>query len=76
MGRTERRIEMFTKQDLLFTENFRCQVWKQYFFPAGTKIADIADQINYPKNRLATALKNNRSRFCEFDISYGVPVCY
>jgi hypothetical protein len=58
---------MFTKQDLLFTENFRCQVWKQYFFPAGTKIADIANQINYPKNR---------SRFCEFDISWGVPVCY
>ena len=62
---------MLTSQDLLFTENFRHRVWKQYFFPAGTKIADIADQINYPKNRLATALKNHRPHFCEFEISWG-----
>jgi hypothetical protein len=61
---------MLTNQDLLFTENFRCRVWKQYFFPAGSKIEDIADQINYPKNRLTTALKNRRPRFCEYDISW------
>lgn len=59
-----------TSQDLLFVENFGLATWKKYFFPAGTTIEQVANEINYPPSKVKTAIRNRRSKFAEYDISW------
>ena len=59
---------MLTHENLLFTENFRCRVWRQHYFPAYTRVTDIAKQLGYPENKVQTAIRNRKRSFAEWDI--------
>ena len=62
---------MLTEQNLTFTENFRCRVWRHYEFPAYTQVSTIAKQLGCKENLLKTAIKRQRQTFSVWDIAWG-----
>lgn len=60
---------MLTQENLLFTENFRCRIWRQHFFPAYTRVSDIAKQLGYPEPRVQTAIRKRKHRIAQWEIS-------
>ena len=60
---------MLTQENLLFTENFPCQIQDKLYFPAYTKVSDIAKKLGYPEPRVRTAIRKHKHRIAQWEIS-------
>lgn len=53
---------------LQFKQIFGMEEWRSFEFPPHTPILDIADRLQIPADKIATALRKGRDRICQYTI--------
>lgn len=62
---------MLIYQDLTLTENFSGRCWERHYFPAFTRVAEIAKEIGYPEGRVSTAIRKRKPAIAQWDIQWN-----